>query len=153
MTKNANKSVIKKNNASFGNTIFTNFFNQKKKTKPQKKTENYDNKEEITQALIPQNSLFFKYFAQIDEIVDYFSKIKFKVKYTKNYIIDVLHANSFDFKNTYIQLKYGDAKFAFTQKDDYIIKFMADTELYNQLCLVKGINNVEIRKKYLKVDN
>lgn len=109
-------------------------------------------KKENAISLIHQNFNFFSQYEEIDEIVDAFNK-EFNNNYSREEILDILHRNSFNISAAFAQLKRKDFVSSFTQKEDYIIKFMADSELYQQLCVMKGKVNVERRKAYLQVNN
>lgn len=110
-------------------------------------------RKENATSLIHQSFNFFKEYEEIDEIVDYLAKQKFNNKYSKEEILDILNKNSFNIKATFTQLKANDFDASFTQKDDYIIKFMTGSDLYQHLCSIKGKTNVERRRAYLQVDD
>lgn len=121
------------------------------------KTNSTTNKEKIktsnekTTSLFHPNSL--EEYKQIEEILNTLSKHKFSHQYSKDEILEALHTNSFNIKNTFIQLRDLDYHKSFSKKDDYIIKFMPETELCKELCLFKGKVNFERRKKYLQIES
>ena len=106
--------------------------------------------EEKNHSLLHLNFAFDNEFQRIDEIVNTFLSDEGLKRYSKDEILKVLNDNSFDIRNSYLQLKGKNFKnYAFTKNQDYIIKFMQNSELYNELCKLKGKLNVQRREKYL----
>ncbi|MCQ2821553.1 MAG: hypothetical protein MJ252_30210 [archaeon] len=105
---------------------------------------------EMNKSLIHINFKYLTDFNKIEEILKVFTKNKVTNKFSQEEILQVLNANSFNIRNSYLQLKRGNkAHFSFTQPEDYIIKFMSDSDLFMNLCLIKGTKNVMKRKEYL----
>lgn len=133
-------------------------FNQNEYEKTQKKNESSkiiqmktcNSFEQKNNSLIHINYTFEEDFQRIEQIVNTFLMDKDLKIYTKDDILRVLNDNSFDIRNSYLQLKGTNFKdYSFNQYQDYIIKFMQNTQLYNELCYSKGKINVERRRKYL----
>jgi hypothetical protein len=72
---------------------------------------------------------------------------------SKDEIISVLNATSFNIEQAYFDLQLGQKKYSFTNSEDYIIKHMKNTEEFQKLIEYKGINNVIKREQYLQINN
>lgn len=137
--------------------IFEPEFNRNEYEKTKKKNESKiiqmktcNSFEQKNNSLIHINYTFEEEFQRIEQIVNTFLNDKELKMYTKDEILKVLNDNSFDIRNSYLQLKGTNFKdYSFNQYQDYIIKFMQNTQLYNELCYSKGKINVERRRKYL----
>lgn len=93
--------------------------------------------------------LYKKEFKQIDEIVSILSN-NFP-KTDKDYILFVLHSTSFNIYHAFRQLKSKNTNLLFTNAEDYIIRYMENTDLFNELIIFKGKENVYKRKQYLNL--
>ena len=74
-------------------------------------------------------------------------------KNTKDEIISVLNATSFNIEQAYYDLSTGQKKYSFTNAEDYIIKHMKNCDEFQKLIELKGINNVIKREQYLQINN
>lgn len=87
-------------------------------------------------------------FDDIENIIRIF-QMQFS-KLTKDEIISVLNATSFNVEQAYYDLSSGQKNFSFTNAEDYIIKHMKNCIEYQKLVELKGINNVIKREQYLQ---
>lgn len=116
---------------------------------PKAKTK--DEKQNTKKSILCNTDLHRKEFSFIEEIVREFEKVFPMV--SKEEIIFVLNKTSFSIKQTYLQLKYPNKNYTFSEAEDYIIKHMRSSNLYKELCKIKGENSVQERKKYLNINN
>ena len=87
-------------------------------------------------------------FKRIDEIVKVISGCLPNSQ--KEDILRKLNLTSFNLPHTFYELKYPQSKkYIFTETEDYIIRNMQGSDIYNELIKVKGENNVLQRKRYL----
>ena len=87
-------------------------------------------------------------FKRIDEIVKVISGCLPNSQ--KEDILRKLHLTSFNLPHTFYELKYPQSKkYIFTETEDYIIRNMQGSDIYNELIKVKGEKNVLQRKRYL----
>lgn len=87
-------------------------------------------------------------FRRIDEIVKVISGCLPNSQ--KEDILKKLHLTSFNLPHTFYELKYPQSKkYIFTETEDYIIRNMQGSDIYNELIKVKGEKNVLQRKRYL----
>ena len=87
-------------------------------------------------------------FKRIDEIVKVISGCLPNSQ--KEDILRKLHLTSFNLPQTFYELKYPQSKkYIFTETEDYIIRNMQGSDIYNELIKVKGEKNVLQRKRYL----
>ena len=82
----------------------------------------------------------------IQSLGNYFKDI------SKDEILNVLHSTSLNPGHAYLQLKYPNKTlYNFLESEDYIIRYMKNTFLYDELVLQKGENLIKEREKYLNL--
>ena len=86
-------------------------------------------------------------FDEIENIIKIF-QMQFN-KISKDEIISVLNATSFNVEQAYYDLSSWQKNFI-TNAEDYIIKHMKNCIEYQKLVELKGINNVIRRELYLQ---
>ena len=84
----------------------------------------------------------------IKDVGQYFNNIP------KEQILNILHSTSLNPGHAYLQLKYPEkANFDFLESEDYIIKYMKNTSLYEELIYQKGEILIKERERYLNINN
>ena len=84
----------------------------------------------------------------IQDVGKYFNNV------TKEQILNILHSTSLNPGHAYLQLKYPEkANFDFLESEDYIIKYMKNTSLYEELIYQKGEILIKERERYLNINN
>ena len=82
----------------------------------------------------------------IQSLGNYFKDI------SKEEILNVLHSTSLNPEHAYLQLKYPNKTlYNFLESEDYIIRYMKNTYLYDELVKQKGENLIKEREKYLNL--
>ena len=116
--------------------------NKLNNSKPQKKTQNpnpLNSSNALT--LLKDNVLALfpcdGHMAIFDDIENIIRIFMTHCTNSKDEIISVLNATSFNIEQAYFDLQSG-----FTNSEDYIIKHMKNTEEFQKLIEYKGINNV-----------
>ena len=90
-------------------------------------------------------------FDDIDTIIKIFQSHFRKI--SKEEIISVLNATSFNIEQAFFDLSNGQKKYCFSNAEDYIIKHMKDSLEFQKLIQLKGMNNVIKREQYLQKNN
>ena len=125
---------------------------------------NYQTKEKFSYRKILANKINKQpIFDDIDKIILNFQDI-FK-EISKKKIVEILGQCSFNLVKAYESLnelkenrnrinfnKNFLVKNCFTSVDDYIIKYMQNCEIYEKLIEEKGVENIKIRRMFLKLD-
>lgn len=84
----------------------------------------------------------------IQDVGKYFNNV------TKEQILNILNSTSLNPGHAYLQLKYPEkANFDFLESEDYIIKYMKNTSLYEELIYQKGEILIKERERYLNINN
>ena len=84
----------------------------------------------------------------IQDVGKYFNNV------SKEQILNILHSTSLNPGHAYLQLKYPEkANFDFLESEDYIIKYMKNTSLYEELIYQKGEILIKERERYLNINN
>jgi hypothetical protein len=135
-----------------------NINNKLNNSKPQKKTQNpnpLNSSNALT--LLKDNVLALfpcdGHMAIFDDIENIIRIFMTHCTNSKDEIISVLNATSFNIEQAYFDLQSGQKKYSFTNSEDYIIKHMKNTEEFQKLIEYKGINNVIKREQYLQINN
>ena len=145
MTKNNSKS--------------RNLNNKMNNTKPQKKAQNPNSLNSSNAQTLSKDNVLALFpcdghmaiFDDIENIIRIFLS-NFQ-KNSKEEIISVLNATSFNIEQAYYDLSSGQKKYSFTNSEDYIIKHMKNSDEFQKLIELKGINNVIKREQYLQINN
>ena len=84
----------------------------------------------------------------IQDVGKYFNNV------TKEQILNILNSTSLNPGHAYLQLKYPEkANFDFLESEDYIIKYMKNTSLYEELIYQKGEILKKEKERYLNINN
>ena len=145
MTKNNSKS--------------RNLNNKMNNAKPQKKAQNPNSLNSSNAQTLSKDNVLALFpcdghmaiFDDIENIIRIFLS-NFQ-KNSKEEIISVLNATSFNIEQAYYDLSSGQKKYSFTNSEDYIIKHMKNSDEFQKLIELKGINNVIKREQYLQINN
>lgn len=113
---------------------------------------NNNQHDQNTNCLVLTNESYKREFKDIDDIGRTLKSCF--PHYSIKQILSILNMNSFDIQNSYNYLAHYpniNTDTVFTDSDDYIIRYMQSTDIYNELVNIKGETLINKRKKYLNI--